>query len=94
MATPEPGAPLVNVIQLQVVPGKRQAWLQSTKEIRAIANKHGLRLARWSEPAVGGVSGTMGAWGYESLETWGEGTRKRSRFWVRKRDESVHGCAE
>ena len=77
LTTPEPGAPVVNVTQLQVVPGKRQAWQQSTKELRAIANKHGMTLARWSEPAVGGVSGTvMGGWGYPSLEAWAKERQK------------------
>ena len=77
LKTPEPGAPLVHGIQLQIAPGKRQAWLQSSKELRSIANKHGLRMARWSEPTVGGVSGTvMGAWGFESLDAWAKERQK------------------
>jgi hypothetical protein len=77
LKTPEPGAPVVNGVQLQLAPGKRQAWLQSSKELRAIANKHGMTLARWSEPAVGGVSGTvLGAWGYPSLEAWAKERQK------------------
>jgi hypothetical protein len=77
LKTPEPGAPVANVVQLQIPPGSRQAWLQSSKELRAIANKHGMTLARWSEPVVGGVSGTVtGAWGYESLEAWAKERQK------------------
>lgn len=77
LKTPEPGAPVANVVQLQIAPGGRQAWLQSSKELRSIANKHGMTLARWSEPVVGGVSGTVtGAWGYESLEAWAKERQK------------------
>ncbi len=77
LETPEPGAPVANLVQLQIAPGRRQAWLQSSKELRAMAVKHGMTLARWSEPAVGGLSGTVtGVWGYESLEVWAKERQK------------------
>ena len=68
---------VVQLLQLQIQPGQRGAWMETSAKIRAKSNELGLAIGRFMAPIVGSQPNVItGVTAHASLEAWAQSRQK------------------